>query len=369
MTDPDRAQLTVLHVSQPGDGGVASCVRDLVRDQVGRGWRVFVAGDPGSELADATEIAGAELLGWQATRSPGASVAAETGQLARIIRSADPDLVHLHSSKAGLAGRLALRGRLPTVFQPHSWSFEAVGGVVRRAAIVWERLGARWAHAILCVSNGERERGVEQGIRGRFTVIPNGVDLVAFPPANHAARLAARSRLALGEEPIVVCTGRLCHQKGQDRLVEAWPAVRARVNGATLILVGAGEDEQVLRERAADGVRLAGHRVDIADWLAAADVVAMPSRWEGMALGLLEAMATGRSVVATDVGGAREALQGGAGAVVPANDGRAFVDALVRRLVTPELREAEGATATRKARATYDVQTTLDGTAALYQGL
>ena len=71
----------------------------------------------------------------------------EARALAGLIGSLAPDLVHLHSSKAGLAGRLALRGRRTTVFQPHAWSFEAVHGAVRAAGIAWERLAARWTHA------------------------------------------------------------------------------------------------------------------------------------------------------------------------------------------------------------------------------
>lgn len=361
--------LTVLHVSQPGDGGVATCVCNLATDQAQRGWRVLVAAKPESELASAADAAGALVVAWAASRSPGPSTVSETRRLAGVIASARPGVVHLHSSKAGLAGRLAVRGRLPTVFQPHSWSFEAVAGLTRLAAVRWERAGARWVHAIVCVSEGERQRGSRSGVGGRYAVIPNGVDLTAFPVADDAARRDARKRLGLGEGPIVVCVGRLCRQKGQDRLVAAWPTVRARAPGARLVLVGAGEDEAALRELAGDGVQLVGRRDDVPEWLAVADVVAFPSRWEGMALGLLEAMATGRSVVATDVGGAREALGDEAGAVVAEDDGAAFTDALVRRLTSPELRAAEGAFGADRARARYDLRATLDSTAELYRRL
>ncbi|NEA48622.1 glycosyltransferase, partial [Streptomyces sp. SID10815] len=67
-----------------------------------------------------------------------------------------PDLVHAHSAKAGLAGRLAVRGRIPTVFQPHAWSFEAVGGATAALALRWERWGTRWAARTVCVSEAER---------------------------------------------------------------------------------------------------------------------------------------------------------------------------------------------------------------------
>jgi Glycosyl transferase 4-like domain len=110
----------VLHVSQPGDGGVARVVAQLAEDQLKRGLDVAVAGPSGRELEAAVTAAGARFSPWNARRSPGPRTFLETRSLAHLIASADPELVHLHSSKAGLAGRLALRGRRPTLFQPHS---------------------------------------------------------------------------------------------------------------------------------------------------------------------------------------------------------------------------------------------------------
>lgn len=74
-----------------------------------------------------------------------------------------PDVLHAHSAKAGLAGRLAVRGGVPTVFQPHAWSFDAVGGATAALALRWERFGARWADRVLCVSEAERRAGEAEG--------------------------------------------------------------------------------------------------------------------------------------------------------------------------------------------------------------
>src|SRR5207253_2205674 len=104
----------------------------------------------------------------------------------------------------------------------------------------------------------------------------------------------------------------------------------AHVPGARLALVGDGPDEETLRRRNTPGVLFAGHRDDVPDWLAASDVVAIPSRWEGLSLGMLEAMATARSIVSTDVPGARDALPGAA--IVAENDTHALAEALAERL-------------------------------------
>ena len=143
------------------------------------------------------------------------------------------------------------------------------------------------------MSEDERRLGEASGIRGAFRVVPNGVDLEAIPFADAEERAAARARLELGDGPLVVCVGRLSRQKGQDVLLDAWPQVTARVSDARLVLVGDGPEREALEARVSGETTLAGERDDVADWLAAADVVALPSRWEGMSLALLEAMARG----------------------------------------------------------------------------
>ena len=364
-----RRPPTILHVSQPTDGGVSRYIEDAVADQARRGWHVIVAAPAYGELAPGITTAGAKHVEWTASRAPGPGSLLDTVQLARIVQRAQPSLVHLHSSKAGLAGRLAIRGRLPTVFQPHAWSFEAVSGPVRAGALFWERRGARWAAAIVCVSEAERRLGEEQGIAGRSRMIPNGVDLEAWPEASGEERSAARRRLGLDEQPTVVCVGRLSRQKGQDVLLEAWPAVVAAVPEAQLVLVGDGPEEQSLRESAGPAVRLVGKRADVADWLAAADVTAFPSRWEGMSIGMLEAMARGRSVVASDVGGAHESLGGEAGAVVAPGDAAALAAAIAARLQDPARAAAEGHAAREHAERSHDLRATTAALAALYEEL
>ncbi len=112
-----------------------------------------------------------------------------------------------------------------------------------------------------------------------------------------------------------------------------------------------------------------GHRYDVRSWIAAADVVAVPSRREGMSLTLLDAMAAGRPVVATDVGGAREALLPAAGAVVPPEDAEALASALVERLVDPNVAAAEGRIARRRVEDMYDVRRRTAEVAELYDVL
>ncbi|WP_222130808.1 glycosyltransferase [Nocardioides deserti] len=339
-----RRRLHVAHVSEPASEGVAVVQYSYIREQLRRGWRVTVICPTHGWLGYSARAAGAEVRWWSASRGPGRSVLAETVELRRILAEVDPDVVHLHSAKAGLAGRLAVRGRRPTIFQPHAWSFLAVEGWVRRASLRWEQLAARWTHRLVCVGEAERLAGEEAGIEVPTVVLPNGVDLRRLQLTEPHERLAARAGLGLRDLPTAVCVGRLARQKGQDALLDAWPSVRERVPDAQLVLVGDGPERSALERRAADldGVLLVGARTDVPLWLAAADVVVAPSRWEGMALAPLEAMACGRSVVATAVPGIAEAVPAEAGQLVPSGDVAALADAVVYRLEAPQEAGEEG---------------------------
>ncbi|MEV7541713.1 glycosyltransferase family 4 protein [Streptomyces sp. NPDC089915] len=376
---PAARSFTVLHLVQPVEGGVARVVTDLAAAQCAAGLRVVVACPDGGVLADGARAAGAEVRVWRAGRSPGPGLPAEVLGAARLIRRVRPDLLHTHSAKAGLAGRMAVRGSLPTVFQPHAWSFDAVGGTTAALALRWERAGARWADRVLCVSEAERRAGESEGIAARWAVIRNGVDLTRFRPGHtDPARDRAGARAALplpaalqGGGPLAVCVGRLCPQKGQDVLLRAWPEVSATVPGARLALVGDGPDAERLRRAAPPGVHFAGAAADIRPWLRAADLVVLPSRWEGMALAPLEAMACGRPVLVSDVSGARESLPSGHGrlCLVPPEDPTALAKALGRLLAEPRLLTELGEQAHQHARTEFDVRRTTDAVTGLYHEL
>lgn len=339
-----RRRLHVAHVSEPSSEGVAVVQYAYIREQLRRGWKVTVICPTHGWLGYSARAAGADVRWWQATRGPGPSVLRETADLRRILAEVDPDVVHLHSAKAGLAGRLAVRGRRATVFQPHAWSFLAAEGAVRRATEHWERLAARWTHRLVCVSEAERLAGVQVGVEAPTAVLANGADLLRLEVQGPKQRDDARSGLGLADVPTVVCVGRLTRQKGQDVLLDAWPSIRERVPDAQLVLVGSGPDRAELERRAAGlaGVLLVGSRTDVPLWFAASDVVVAPSRWEGMPLVPLEAMACGRSVVATAIPGIEEAVPDDAGQLVPEGDASALADAVVYRLQSPEQATDEG---------------------------
>lgn len=356
----------ILHVAQPVDGGVAAYVLAACVDQVARGWRVTVACPDGGRLAEGLEGAGIPRVAWSAGRSPGRDSLGEARRLAAIVNRYRPDALHLHASKAGLAGRLRTRlgHRLPTMFQPHGWSWLAVDGRMRAASLAWERAAARWTDLFVCVGAAEAEAGREQHVPGRYTVVRNGVDRARFTVAGPAERAAARHALGLDPTaPLAVCVGRVTRQKGQDVLLAAWPHVRTACPDARLALVGDGDLLTALSKNVHSGVTFAGAATDVRPWLAAADVVVLPSRWEGLPLTVLEAFATGRPVVASRVPGIAETVAPGVGALVPPDDPAALAGALARRLGDTDLCRAEGTAAAAHA-TRFDLRHTFDRLAA-----
>ncbi|MFJ2769384.1 glycosyltransferase family 4 protein [Streptomyces sp. NPDC087300] len=372
---PASPPVRVLHICQPVDGGVARVVAELAAAQAAAGLRVHVACPPESPLARSLDaLPGVRVRPWTASRSPGRTLPSEVRGVRRVVDAVAPDLVHAHSAKAGLAARLALRGAVPTVFQPHAWSFEAADGVTGLLARRWERAAARWSARIVCVSEAEWVTGRRAGIDGRYTVVPNGVDPERFAPADRAAareRLLPPGHPARNGAPLVVCVGRLCRQKGQDLLLEAWPSVTDRFADAQLVLVGDGPEAAPLRARAGRPVTFAGAVADAGPWYQAADVVVLPSRWEGMALAPLEAMACARPVVITDVNGARESLPlvDRERCLVPPENPRALARSLIALLADGGLRDELGARGRRHVLTRHDAERSAEAVTAVYREL
>lgn len=367
MAGPARP-LRVLHLSHPVDGGVARVLLAVALDQQRRGWSVVVATPTEGELPDVLRSADIEHRRWDAVKVKRMAAPARVRALRRLVASVDPDVVHLHSASAGLTGRLAVRGRRPTVFQPHGWTWQSGGGLFGRVAVAWERFAQRYAALVVCVSEAELRAGRSAGLSlPHAVVVPNGVDVTG--PA--VSRSDARRRLELDDRPLAVCVGRLDDQKGQHVLVDAWSSVVSAVPGARLVLVGDGPARNALQQRI-DGLGLAKHvdlvgaRSDVQSWYAAADVVAFCSTYgEGMPLVPLEAQAAGRSLVASDLPGVRESVAAGAGALVPAGDAGAFAVALADRLSDRAVADAEGELGRREVAERFDLRHSLDRLAEL----
>ena len=284
---------------------------------------------------------GVELLDVPALgREVGFRDVAALARLWRVIRARRPAILHTHTSKAGFVGRLAARvaGVPAVIHQPHGHIFYGYYGPRRTAFYVaLERLAARWTDRIVTLTELGIDEHLARGIgrRAQYRTVPSGVPTAELRAAA-PTRGAARVRLGLSDDAfVVVGLGRLVPVKGFDLLLAALPALAAAVPSARVVFVGEGPERAALEAQAVGlGVRgrvlFTGATPDIAVCLAAADVLAAPSRNEGMGRALVEAMALGVAVVGAEVGGIPAVVADGeTGWLVPPGDTAALAAALV----------------------------------------
>jgi len=277
------------------------------------------------------------------------------GELRRAIRAFRPDVVHTHSSKAGVLGRLAARlERVPVVVHSiHGFGFGAhQAAPVRWAFLAAERLVAPWTTEFVAVSRSNLEEGVALGLfpRGRARVIRSGIDRAAFRAPAGGAELRRELGIPDGA-PLVVQVACFKPQKAPERFVELAAAVVRRVPAAHFLLVGDGELRGRLEAaRAASGLdrrlHLPGWRRDVAAAYAAATVVTLTSRFEGLPRALVEALTAGVPVAAMAVDGVVEVVRDGVdGYLVREGDTAALAARVVELLEDPARRAAFAARA------------------------
>lgn len=298
-------------------------------------------------------------------------------RLWRIMRRGGFDVVHTHSAKAGFLGRLAGRlARVPRVIHtPHTFPFEMdVGRLSRFFYLRLERLAGRSCDRIVCVSPSQRALARSVADPDLVVLIENGIP--PPPPPEASERTQRRRELGLNPDiPVAAVIGRFTLQKGHDVFIEAARQVAERLPSTRFVLVGDGElrthlENLILAAGMKERFLLTGAREDAGNLLAAFDVVVLPSLWEGLPYTLLEAMAAGRGVVATRVGGMPDVIENGVdGLLVPPKDPAALAEAMATLLDNEKLRSKMGAHARRTVLNRYDIRETMSRLAALYEGM
>jgi glycosyltransferase involved in cell wall biosynthesis len=349
---PDRKPRLLMLITLSELGGAQTAVALLLPGLVGQ-FEVTVAAQGSGPLRAAAEAAGIRYVELRHVRRQihAWHDALALVELVRLCRRVRPDVVHSHSSKMGVLGRLAAWvARVPVrLLTVHGWSFAAYDGLAGRFFLWIERLMRPLTTTVVCVAEETREQGLAAHACDprRTVVIPNAVDVQSFCPTS------GRSRPTL-----IVGVGRFAYPKDFTTLLAALGRVRAPCHtvlagdGPALPAVAAAVQAGGLSER----VELLGARADIPELLARSDVFVLSSRSEGFPVSILEAMAAGLPVVATDVGGVAEAVEDGeTGFLVPAADSEALAGALERLVSDADLRRRLGAAGRARALRLFDV--------------
>ena len=305
--------------------------------------------------------------------------AAALVSLVRLIRQGQYDIIHTHSSKAGILGRWAayLAGAPIIVHTVHGWGHhDRQHPLVRRLYILLERMTQRITDRLIVVSPRNIQKGLADGISAapKYVTIRSGIDLDRFRRPSRS-REAVRAELGISPEAAVVGTvTRLSPQKAPLDFVAAAAQVAGQRPDVDFVIVGDGPLRAVVEARVAElgltgHVHLVGLRRDVPDLMHAFDVFALTSLWEGLPRVLPQAMAAGLPIVATAVDGNAEAVTDGVnGFLTPPGDAPAMASAVLRLLEEPALGRRMGQAGQART-VEFDVRKMVDDIASLYKRL
>lgn len=369
MSSPPRSSpplrpIRVAQVVRPAAGGMRSHVHTLVNG--------FDAAEVACHLFAPAEFA---LPSPDTPHSP-LPIAAKTRpfrdyitirRLSEMLRGRF-DLVHAHGLRGALIGVLAARrAAIPALFTLHNLVPD------RRSHLLMLRFIAPMADAVIAVSRAVAAslQSVSRSIH-QLVVIPNGIELAPFRQKADVREVRTRFGLP-AEAPLIVGLGRLAPEKGFDVLIRAFRKLGNSVPAPTLALAGAGPEEGALKQSASGSphpIHFLGEIRCVAPLLAAADLVVIPSRTEGQGIVALEAMAAGRPIAASRVGGLIETLDDGKrGLLVPPDDPEALAVAIERLLQDPQERRQLGEAGRRIAEEEFSAERMVQRTTALYHNV
>jgi glycosyltransferase involved in cell wall biosynthesis len=261
-------------------------------------------------------------------------------KLTAFLKKNNYSLIHTHTSKGGFVGRIAGRlARVPSIVHTvHGFAFhECSGSVQTRVYASLEKIVAYACDRIVTVSHYHRQWALRLRIAGpeKIVAVPNGIGQSRVESS--AAALSVRRAWGCADDDVVLLShGRLAEQKGLAYLLEALAHLRASEHRIRLFIAGEGPLEAALKAQAktmgiGPMVTFLGYCNNIGTLLAAADVVVLPSLWEGLSISLLEAMAAGKPVITTSIGSNLEVTDGGnAALLVPPKDAGALAAAIMK---------------------------------------
>ena len=296
--------------------------------------------------------------------------------LRNFFRKEHPDIVHTHSSKTGILGRLAAyAAKVPTIVHTvHGYAFSSESRKTVRAIYIFlERLAGKVTNRIIVLN--DTDATIARNLLGvpepRIAVVPNGVDINIFAPALPVQRQTVRQFVYGIDAPdhvIVGMIGRLWLQKNPQCFVRAAIRVAEKRSKVSFFMIGDGEFRAELEHM----IQSSGYAelIHIPELLKGLDIMVLPSRWEGMPLAILEAMSSAVPVVASDIPGNHHLVSDGInGRLFPPDDEIALAATLIDLIDCPEKRWHFSNQARSTILAQYALSTRLEKVSRIYEGL
>lgn len=327
-------EIRVLEIIRQGEiGGGESHLLDLIRELKTKDIHITVVSFSRGAMTERLEAMGVPVF---IVETSSAFMPAAMKAIKNIIRRERINIIHAHGSRA--ASNVAFVARMcnvPLVYTVHGWSFhQGQSALVYRLRMLCEKLICGCSSTVVCVSADNIESGRQAFGLKSAELIENGVNTEIFSPSRTHG---IRSALGIGEDDCVVgFIGRMTLQKDPVSFLEAVKIANSRRPNIRGLLVGEGDmDDTVdkyIKEHLPQGVIIRSpFRLDIPEVLASVDIYSLCSLWEGLSIGLLEAMAMQKPVVVTPTDGSRTVIRDGEnGFFVPFRSPAAMADCFIR---------------------------------------
>jgi len=301
-------------------------------------------------------------------------------RLIKLINLERPDIVHTHTAKAGTLGRLAakLTGVPIVIHTFHGHVFHSYFGFFRTKFFLWlERLLAKFTDVIITVSEQQRDEIIKYKIAEpeKIVAIPLGLDLKPFIYSNSDPNELRKEFSVPEQTKLVGIVARLVPIKNHVCFMEAARLVLERKDDVRFIIIGDGELRSTLEQKARNlgieaRVIFMGFQNNLQKIYAGLDIVALSSYNEGLPVALIEAMAAGKPVISSDVGGVVDLiLDGDNGLLVPTNDAKALAEATIYLLEHPDRRKMMGEAGRKKVYPFFDKKRLVEDIDILYENL
>lgn len=293
-------------------------------------------------------------------------------KIKKAVEEFQPDLVSIHSTKAGFLGRLALKNKVPVVFTAHGWGFSEGVSIFRKYIIILvEKLASRFCSCIICVSEFDKQMALEHKIapEDKLVTIYNGIE-VEESPSPGSSKQKSRSCIR------IVFIGRFSKQKDPLLLLKAFRDLREDLKkNVEVSIIGEGPRkpflERFIKDNQLKEVELMGSlsRERVKNILGKSDIFVLTSNWEGFPYSVLEAMSYGLAVVASDVGGVSEIVGNKVGILIKRGDKNSLENNLEKLIEDSKLRNQLGEKAFNRVKEKFSLERMLKKTEKVYRSV
>lgn len=348
-------------------GGAQAHLTELCRGLIKAGYEIEVAtGEPGALVERLTEMGiSVKIIPALSNKLNPIKDIIAIRQLMKWLKTAKPDIVHLHSTKAGLLGRIAASIlRIPSIFTAHGWAFTDGANLFRKAiAKPTEWFAGHLSRSVICVSKYDYDLALRAKIvrKSRLHIVHNGISDIEPPTYRHD-----QSELKM------IMVARFAPPKQQVELIHVLS--KWSKQNWTLFLAGDGPNLKACKNLVSQlglskNVQFLGNVTNITNALYNSHIFILLSRYEGLPISILEAMRAGIPVIASDVGGVRELIDRDIGFLIPKNNESLLLDALDNFISDPKCLTIMGSKARSKFLDHFKAEDMVRKISSIYQNL